>query len=152
MSNSIEGKNIILSLHDGTAYRPVACLTSNGISITQEVKESPITKCSTTATKKPGALSYEIPFEGQFIDTTSVGGDTAKASYDWLLTHIKAKNDAGELSNWKQVITKEGGVTDTTYGEGIIASLELTAPADDFATFSASLQGNGWITTTDPLI
>jgi len=152
MSNTIEGKNIIFYVHDGTDYRPVACLTSNGINVSQEVKESPITKCAPTATKKAGALSYEVPFEGQFIDTTSVGGDTAKASYDWLLNHIKTKNDAGELTNWKQSIKKSATVTENTYGEGIITSLELTAPADDFATFSGTLTGNGWISTTDPLV
>lgn len=149
---AVKGKNIIFYVHDGTAYRPVACLTSNGISVSQEAKESVITKCNPNKEISPGALSYEIPFEGQFIDTTSVGGDTAKASYDWLLNHIKTKNDAGELTNWKQSTKKSDSVTENIFGEGVISSLELTAPAEEDATFSATLTGNGWFSSTDPLI
>ncbi len=148
---AVKGKNIIFYVHDGSDYRPVACLTSNGISVSQEAKESVITKCNQTKEITPGVMSYEIPFEGQFIDTTSVGGDTAKASYDWLLTHMKSKNDAGLLTNWKQTTKKSDSLTETIYGEGIITSLELTAPAEEDATFSATLQGNGWFSTVDPL-
>ena len=147
--DAIMGKNITLAVYDGAAYRPVACLTSNGISITQEMLELPITKCSPDKKSKKGDLSYEIPFEGQFIDTTTVGGDTAKASYDFLVTHMKSMKDTDSKTRWKQTTTI-GATSDVIYGEGHIINLELTAPAEGEATFSATLQGEGWFSSTEP--
>ncbi|WP_407535416.1 phage tail tube protein [Elizabethkingia miricola] len=143
------GKDIILYVHDGTAYRPVACLTSNGLNVTQEMRDLPVTKCSPDKKKAKGALSYEIPFEGQFIDTTSVGGSTAKASYDFLLKHIKEAKDTEALTFWKQTTSNGATVVDTSYGKGSITSLQLTAPAEGEATFQGTLQGEGWVSKTD---
>ncbi|AQW91330.1 hypothetical protein CMU71_14680 [Elizabethkingia anophelis] len=146
---TIMGKDIILYVHDGTAYRPVACLTSNGLNITQEMRDLPVTKCSPDKKSTKGALSYEIPFEGQFIDTTSVGGSTAKASYDFLLKHMKQVKDNNALTFWKQTTSDGTAVIDTVYGKGDITSLQLTAPAEGEATFQGTMQGQGWISTTD---
>ena len=71
MSDFIKGDGLILYLHDGSIYRPVACLTSNSLSQTRAVIESQ-TKCTPGLIEKTGgSLSYEISFEGQYIDTTS---------------------------------------------------------------------------------
>lgn len=145
MATKIKGEGLIWYVHDGTAYRPVACLTSNALSQTREILESQ-TKCDPgVVTKTAGTLSYEISFEGEYIDTTSTGGETTKASHDYLKTIM----DAGSTITWKL----DTGLTDTVayYGTGILTSLELSAPAgNELSTFSGSLSGSGSIVTTDP--
>ena len=147
MANTILGKDVILFLWDGenTAYKPIACLTSNGMNTSVESKESPITKCSPTKTITPGEFTYELSFEGQFIDTTSVGGDTAKASYDFIKDLQMKHSVDGELIYWKQ----NTGITgEFVYGKGILTSLELSNPADAESTFSGTIQGSGLLSDT----
>lgn len=146
----VQGRGIYLSIHDGTAYRPVACLTSNGLSESQEVKESETNKCEDTTTFSYGKYSYELSAEGQFLDPSDTGA-TGKASYDWLTEQMKTKRLAGENIIWRETTKADPTATATyRYGKGIITSLELTAPADGDATFSMSIQGVGEITKTDP--
>ena len=97
MSNFIKGDNIILYVHDGSIYRPIACLTSNSLSQDVNVIESQ-TKCDPgVVIKDPGSMTYEITFEGNYIDTTSVGAEVTKASHDYIKTLLEA---AGE-NTWK---------------------------------------------------
>lgn len=142
---AINGDILILSVHDGTAYRPTACLTSNSLSETTTVRESN-TKCDPGETiKSKGVRSYNISLEGEYIDTTSVGGDTAKASHDFL----KTLADGVDNINWRMAT----GLADTPfyYGNGILSDLSITAPANENTTFSATLDGSGAIVTVDPL-
>ena len=142
---AINGDLIILSVYDGAAYRPVACLTSNSLSETTNVLES-VTKCNPGETlKTKGTRSYNISAEGEYIDTTSAGGQTTLASHDYL----KTLADAGNMT-WRMAT----GLADNPfyYGEAIITDLGLTAPANEITTFSATLDGSGAIVTTDPLI
>jgi predicted secreted protein len=144
-NNKIKGEGLILYIHDGSLYRPVSCLTSNSLNTELAVIESQ-TKCSPgLVEKQAGAFSYTIDADAQLIDTTSVGGDDTKASHDYLLEVQQAKENV----NWKM----DSGTTGLTYyGNGLITSLGLEAPAgDDFASFSLTIDGSGAITTTDPL-
>lgn len=141
---AIKGEVGILYVHDGSIYRPVACLTSNSLSTAVSVIESN-TKCYPGVTKKQaGMFSYTIEAEGEYIDTTSVGGEVTKASHDFLLDKQKLKG----LITWKLVT----GVTGATYyGEAIISDLSLDQGAgDELSTFSATLEGSGDIVETDP--
>ena len=89
MSNFIKGDNIILYVHDGSIYRPIACLTSNSLSQDVNVIESQ-TKCDPgVVIKDPGSMTYEITFEGNYIDTTSVGAEVTKASHDYIKTQLE---------------------------------------------------------------
>lgn len=145
MATPIKGEVGILYVHDGTIYRPVACLTSNSLSTAVSVIESN-TKCFPGVTKKQaGIFSYTLDAEGEYIDTTSVGGDTTKASHDYLFDLQVAKN----LITWKLVT----GVTGATYyGSALISDLSLDlGSGDDLATFSLTLDGDGEVTTVDPL-
>ena len=134
-------------LHDGSIYRPVACLTSNSLAETRNIIESQ-TKCSPgTIEKTAGSYVYEISLEGQYIDTTSVGAEITKASHDFLHTLIQA----GATETWKL----DTGLADTAayYGTAILQDLELTAPAgDEISTFSGTLSGSGAIVTVDPIV
>ncbi len=145
MSTFIKGDDIILYVHDGSIYRPVACLTSNSLSQTRNIIESQ-TKCDPgLVIKDAGSLTYEISFEGQYIDTTSSGAEVTRASHDYIMGLM----NSGEKVTWKM----DTGLTDTTdyYGEGVLADLSLDASAgDELASFSGSLSGSGAIVTTDP--
>lgn len=141
---AIKGEVGILYVHDGTIYRPVACLTSNSLSTAVSVIESN-TKCAPGVTTKQGGIfTYTIEAEGEYIDTTSVGGEVTKASHDYLLDKQKLKG----LITWKLVT----GVTGATYyGEAIISDLSLDQGAgDELSTFSVTLEGSGDIVETDP--
>lgn len=139
----IHGKNGILSIWDGAAYRPVACLTSNSLATTLSVIESN-TKCDPGNTvRNADQFSYDISADGEYIDTTSVGGETTLASHDYLLSLQMAKTDV--------VWELDSGLADTTYyGTAIISDLNLDQAADANSTFSATLSGSGAIVTVDP--
>jgi hypothetical protein len=144
MSTPIKGEVGILYVHDDTIYRPVACLTSNSLSTAVSVIESN-TKCFPGVTKKQGGMfSYTLEAEGEYIDTTSVGGEVTKASHDFLLDKQKLKG----LITWKLVT----GVTGATYyGQALISDLSLEQGAgDELSTFSLTLDGDGDIVEVDP--
>lgn len=145
MATRIKGDVLILSIHDGSIYRPIACLTSNSLTETQNIIESQ-TKCDAgVIIKTPGSYTYEISAEGEYIDTTSVGAEVTKASHDYLHTVF------GTEVTWK-IAT---GLTDTAayYGTAILNDLSGDfAAGDELATFSASLSGTGTIVTVDPKV
>ena len=145
MATFIKGDVLILSIHDGSAYRPLACLTSNSLSESMGVIET-VTKCDPGVTQKEaGTYSYDISAEGEYIDTTSVGGETTKASHDYLHSIFAAGNPI----TWKMAT----GIADTDayYGTGYVTELSADAPTgDEFATFSMTISGDGSIVTADP--
>lgn len=142
----IHGKNGIISVWDtsASAYRPVACLTSNSIAGAVSVLESN-TKCDPNNTvRMADKFSYDISLDGEYIDTTSVGGDDTKASHDWI---FQKQYGGNPTVDWKL----DTGLTDTIYyGTGIITDTNLDQPSDAISTFSATLSGSGGILTTDP--
>ena len=146
MSTFIKGEDLILYVWDSSAYLPVACLTSNSINIAKAIVETS-TKCDPgLVIRASGTKSYEIPFEGIYIDTTSATGDLTKISHDALL----ALFDTDDEQEWKM----DTGLTDNPsyYGSGIFAQLDMTAGSgDEFATFSGSISGSGALpSTTNP--
>ncbi|CAB4153537.1 hypothetical protein UFOVP638_6 [uncultured Caudovirales phage] len=145
MATPIKGEVGILYVAEGASYKPVACLTSNSLSTAVSVIESN-TKCNPGITKKqPGMFSYTLEAEGEYIDTTSEGGDTAKMSHDYLLQIQLAK----EIITWKLVTGVAGA---TYYGTGLISDLSLDmGSGDDLSTFSLTLDGDGEISSIDPL-
>lgn len=141
----LQGNDAIIYVHDGTVYRPIACLTSNSLTTALAVIETN-TKCDPGNTVKTAdQFSYQISADGVYIDTTSVGAEVLKASHDYLLTLQQAKT----LITWKL----DSGLTDTIYyGSALITDLDLTMPAAENSTFSATLDGSGAIVTTDPIV
>lgn len=144
MALPIKGELGLLYIHDGTIYRPLACLTSNSFSPNVSVIES-MTKCTPgVVTKTAGVFTYTLEADGEYIDTTSVGGDTTKASHDYLFTKMTAKLPI----TWKL----DTGVTGAVYyGSGIITDLPLEQGAgDELSTFSITIEGSGAVVTVDP--
>ena len=145
MATKIKGELLILSIWDSTIYRPIACLTSNNLSETQNIIESQ-TKCDPgVITKTAGTYSYELSAEGEYIDTTSATGAITLASHDYLHEVF------GTTVTWRLAT----GLTDKPfyYGNAILNDLSGDfASGDDLATFSASLAGSGAIVEVDPNI
>ena len=139
----IKGDGLILSIHDGAGYLPVACLTSNSLSTTRAVIETQ-TKCDPGQTiKRAGNFDYSISADGLYIDT---GVDDTKFSHDRLL----ALQMAGANVTWS---ISTGLVTNTFYyGTAAITDLNLDAPTgQENSTFTVTLSGSGAIVLVDPI-
>ena len=139
----IHGKVGILSIWDTAAYKPIACFTSNSLATSLSVIESN-TKCDPGNTiRNADQFSYDISADGEYIDSTSVGGETTLASHDALLALQMAQTNV----DWKL----DSGLADTIYyGTAILSDLNLDQPSDANSTFSATLSGSGAIVTVDP--
>ncbi len=148
MEEFILGETAIVYIYDADAgdYKPVACLTGNSLNTSLEIIETQ-TKCQAgVIVKGAGSFNYSIDLEGNYIDTTSSGGLTERASHDALLVLQQSK----QAVNWKL----DTGLSDNPsyFGKAIISDLTADFPAgNEFATFSATLDGSGAITTTDPM-
>lgn len=142
MSEFVNGDNSVLSiLRDGN-YVPIACLTSNGTAETVTFNEVQ-TKCDPgVIISTPNAYSYTKSLDGVLTDTTSVGGDTALASWDYLSSLMRNKT----LIYWKEAVGSPAFLNE--YGEGYIESLELVANSGENITFTGSIKGTGDITRT----
>jgi len=144
---SIKGEKGIIYIYTGAAYKPVACLTSNSLNTTVSMITSN-TKCYPGVTKKtPGSFDYTIDAEGEYIDTTTVGGDTAKQSHDALFLIQQAKT----LVEWKLDTNIDDATSVKYYGSGYITDLSATfGSGDEVSTFSATIDGDGAIVLVDP--
>lgn len=144
---SIKGEKGIVYLWDTNAYKPVACLTSNSLESSVSIIES-TTKCFPGVVKKtPGSFNANLSLEGEYIDTTSVGGDTAKKSHDALFLLQKAKT----LVEWKLDTNVDDATSIKYYGSAYITDLSAEfGSGDDVATFSATLEVDGDVVLTDP--
>jgi len=139
----IKGNAVILSIHQGTAYEPIACLTSNSISEAVAVDEVE-TKCDPgNIVKSAGAFSYDISGDGIYIDESV---DTARQSHAKLKALLRAKT----VINWRMA-TGLASAAANEYGTGLITALDLTGEAGSNATFTFTISGRGAISATDPL-
>lgn len=142
MSEFVNGDNSVLSILRGSAYVPIACLTSNGTSETVTFNEVQ-TKCDPgVVISTPNAYSYSKSLDGLLTNTLSVGGDSALASWDYLSGLMRNKT----LIYWKEAIGSPAFINE--YGEGYIDSLEMTAASGDNITFTGSIKGTGDILRT----
>ena len=143
MSETILGNAEILYIWDGSsAYEPIACLISNGLS--ESVSEVvSVNKCYPQQTiRKGGTHAYEIPFEGEYIKT-----EAGKVSWVEIKTKLRTKGNF----TWKIVTTYADATADIEYGTAFFSSLEKTSPAgDENITFSGTLLGSGLIVAVDP--
>jgi len=140
----IQGDVLTLSVYDTSAYKPIACITSNSLNSSAEIIETK-TKCDPGVIgKEYGSVNKSIDVDGEYIDTTSVGGETTLASHDWLMEKQDSKT--------KVVIRIATGLTDDTnrYGTAIISDLSLSGPAGEIATFTATLEVDGALSLIDP--
>ena len=138
----LKGDVVIFSVHNGTAYEPIGCITSSSLSESLEVDEVQ-TKCDPgNIVQSPGSYSYEITGDGLYIDEAN---DTGRHSHGKLKTLLRNKT----LITWRMA-TGIGSPQVLEYGTAYLTSLELTGDAGQNATFTFTLSGNGSISDTDP--
>lgn len=79
-------------------------------------------------------MNNSFSFDGEYIDTTSVGGETTRASHDYL----------SSVQNQKKSFRFSTGLADTPYKymDGIIANLELTGDVNQVATFTGTMEAD----------
>ena len=144
----LRGEKAIIFLADNNLWKPIACLTSNSLSTTVDEIERR-TKCAPGVVEKSaGDFNYTLTAEGEYIDTTTVGGDTTKQSHDALLALQVSK----QLVTWKLDTDTDDPNSVKYYGTALITDLNADfAAGSSLSTFSATLSGNGAITLTDPL-
>ena len=141
----IKGYTLVLSVWDGSAaYRPLACLTSSNLGVSVDAEEVETMCDPGNVVKEYGSSSYSASIEGIYIDTTSVGGETTRASHDYLLGLA-----ANKTTRTYRLAT---GLADTPfyYFTGLITSLDLNGDASSNATFSATIEVSGGYATVDP--
>lgn len=145
---AIRGEKGILYIWDTSTYKPIACLTSNGLSSQLSVIESR-TKCFPGVVKKtPGVLNNSISAEGEYIDTTTAGGDTAKVSHDKMFSLQQNKT----LVTWKIDTNVDNTDSVKYYGTGYFTDLQATfGSGDEVTTFTVTLDVDGAIATVDPM-
>ena len=143
MSTMVNGKTVVLSLWDGTAYLPIGCLTSNGISESQEINDGEPNKCDDNVPRSQGAYSYEINADGVMVAIADAGYST-KANYQKIREIWKTSRTGLTPIFWKQSID---GVAE--FGKMYITSLDAEFPADGDATFSITGSGIDSISPTD---
>ena len=144
---SIRGEKGILYIWDSSAYKPIACLTSNGLNSQLAMIESK-TKCFPGVVKKtPGTLNNTIDAEGEYIDTTTIDGDTAKISHDAMFLLQQNKT----LVTWKIDTNVDNGTSVKYYGNGYFTDLKATfGSGDEVTTFSVTIEVDGAVLLTDP--
>jgi len=144
---AIKGENGILYIYLSSAWKPVACLTNSSFSSSLSIIES-TTKCNPgVVTKTPGSLNNSIDAEGEFIDTTSAGGDTAKVSHDRLFLIQQAKTRA----EFKYDTNIDDADSAKYFGFGYFTDLTLDqGSGDDISTFSVTLEVDGAVSLEDP--
>lgn len=142
----IRGAADVLFIHDGTAYLPFGCLTSNSTEETVDTTTGTVTKCDPNPAPDLGAYSYTKSFEAEAVSNT-----TTKASLEKVRTIMREKAASKQPVFWKEEITFQGtGSTKVTeYGKAFLTNLSIEAPADGMVTFSGELQGIGQISQTD---
>lgn len=135
-----------LSVFDGAAYKPVVCLTSSSLSSTLEMLEK-VNMCNPgKRVNSPGTLTQSVQIEGEVIDTTDVGGDPAKVSYDELLEKQMLYPTTKTPDKWRL----SRGPLGYKYFEGYISGLDDSWQAGSDATFSATLTVEGTVSDTEP--
>lgn len=134
------GKNSLLFVNTGTAYLPIGCLTSNGISKSMDMTDGTLTKCDPDPEPIPGKKSYEVSF-----DAVAVVNEVALASLD----AVDAIFEEGKLMYWKNEITLGDSRKKTTYGKGYLTSFDREDPVDGEITFSGTIVGSGSTSAED---
>ena len=135
-----------LAYYDGDDYVPIVCLTSSSFTSTMEMLEK-VNMCNPGRTvRSPGNIDQSVDIEGEVIDTSDLGGNDIKASFDELLALQKDMQENKE----PELFRLSRGPLGYKYFEGYISDLNDSYVAGDDATFSATLTVEGDVSEEDP--
>lgn len=142
------GFNGGLAVYDTTAsaWKPIACLTQSSHQLAIETVDK-VNMCTQGKTvRRPKTLTETVDIEGEVIDTTAVGGQSAKASLAELKDMARKQISDGTVYEFRLERDFDGYM----YFKGTITNVSDTYSATDDATFTASLTINGDVSETDP--
>jgi predicted secreted protein len=115
----------------------IANATSNDFSITKDMIETTNKDSAGAKEYIAGEYGYTMSVEGMFEEDTSVG---AGISWKEIITDLLAGTSV------TIVMTSNVSGDLTLSGSAFFNELNLTAPQNDVATFTASIQGTGALT------
>ncbi len=137
-NTNVKGAQGVLSFHDGTAYKPIICLTSTSMSRVSEVIQK-VNYCTQGETvSMVDRITRTVNFDGEVM-TIGTSGDGV--SYSKLITAIESMEEQR---------FRLDGRGSTQFFKAIIANLDDTYPGEGDATFSGSLIINEDVSETDP--
>ena len=113
-----KGEDRVLYIKINNEYLPIGCLTGDSFSESSEMLDTTTRDNAGWKTSTPTLQSYNISFDGLVINTSDLGGDQTKISYD-RLTLLKRNKT---LIEWKSQDTL--GVF-VSVGKGYITELCL---------------------------
>lgn len=132
----VKGADGILSVHEGSSYKPVVCLTNTSLSQSLETQER-ITYCTKGEPEILGTKNNATLAADGYV---MLGADDGQAYNDVLALY-----EGKEKLNWK--LEGRGG---DLYFEGLITDISDSYPAEDDATFNFTIQVQGEILDSDP--
>lgn len=142
----IAGHTGTLSIYDGSAYKPVICLTSSSHEMTMNLVER-VTMCSGGQTEQsPQSISETVNIDGIIVDTTAVGGTSPGLTAD----ELKEKARAQVSSKVPDAFRLSRGSSGYIYFNAFLSNISDSYPADGDATFSATMTIKGSSGSTDP--
>ena len=143
----VKGTEGILSWWDGTAYKPIGCLSDFDIAISRAVVTRETLCNPGVIEKRPGNQDTTVNFNGFYANTDAAnGGDESVASFDDLLPIIQE----GLTGDFK-IQAYEGTTPKDYYVSGFISELNGGwSAADEDATFSGVIAVDDKVLETDP--
>ena len=143
----VKGTDGILSWWDGSAYKPIGCLSDFDIAISRAVVTRETLCNPGVIEKRPGNQDTTVNFSGFYANTDAAnGGDATVASFDDILPVIQQG-----LSGDFRIQAYEGTTPKNYYVSGFISELNAGWSAgDEDATFSGVIAVDGLVEETDP--
>jgi len=142
----IKGSSASLAFHDGTAYKPVICLTSTSHEMVMNLVER-VSYCTEGKTvSSPQSISETVQIEGNIIDTTDLGGNPPQITGDELKELARNQVTSGNGDTFRL----GRGASGYLYFTALISNISDSYPADGDATFSATLTIQGSSSSVDP--
>lgn len=135
-----------LAYWDGDAYKPIGCLTNTSYSAAMQYLEK-VNYCTGGKTVKiPKGVERSLSVEGELIDTTPVGGVTAKVTG----TEMRELQET-QASNGTTTVFRLGRAdAGYLYFPATISQYDDSFPAGEQATFSMGLDISDAPSETDP--
>jgi surface protein len=131
-----KGEDRVLYIKINNDYLPIGCLTGDSFSESSEMLDTTTRDNAGWKTSVPTLQSYNISFDGLVINTSDIGGDQTKISYD-RLTLLKRNKT---LIEWK---SQDALGVFISIGKGYITELSDSSEIDGFISFNASIIGYG---------
>ena len=142
----VSGHERTLARYDGTAYKPLVCLTSAAFQAVMNMIEK-VNMCTNGKTQQsPNSITRTIQIEGEVVDTTVVGGASISESIEELYKVQETQLSTKKPDTWRL----SNGPFGYKYFDGFLTDLSDNYQAGEDATFSATLSVENTPSDTDP--